>query len=430
MKLTDKEIQTFTTILEEELVPALGCTEPIAIAYAAATARDILGKIPERVLIKSSGNIIKNVKSVVVPNSDGMKGLEASAAIGLIGGNANKKMEVLEDVSPTDIEETRKFLKSKDIKVEALRTKALLHLSIEIFSGAESAFVEIIHQHTNIVRTMKNGKVVTEKPFSEEQNRGALTDRTWMTIEKILKFSSVAELSEPLVALLDRQIEYNGNIAKEGLSNTYGMNVGTRLLKQAEENNNTDLLTKAKAEAAAGSDARMSGSVMPVVTNSGSGNQGIAVSIPVMVFAEAMNVSREKLLRALLLSNLVAIHQKTSIGRLSAYCGAISAACGSAAGICYLHDGDYKQICDTITNTLATVAGLFCDGAKPSCAAKISSAVEAAVVGFRMAADNQVFEDGDGIVKSDIEETIAGVGAIASQGMLDTDRVILDVMLK
>ncbi len=428
MKLTDKEIDVFTKILEEELVPALGCTEPIAIAYAAATARDILGRLPERIAIKSSGNIIKNVKSVMVPNSGGMKGMCASAAIGVIGGNADKEMEVLEDISESAIEETRRFLETRKIDLQVLETKAALHFVVEIFAGSENASVEIIHQHTNIVRTTKNGKVLFEKPFSEEEKQGDLTDRSGLTVEKILAFASAVEIA-PLVPLLDRQIEYNSRIAQEGLTNKYGLNVGSRLLKQAELTSNTDLLIQARAEAAAGSDARMSGSILPVVTNSGSGNQGIVVTIPVVVFANAMHAPREKLLRALIVSNLVAIHQKTSIGRLSAYCGAITAACGSAAGICYLYDGDYQQVCNTITNTLATVSGIFCDGAKPSCAAKISSAVEAAVNGYRLAADDQVFASGDGIVKSDIEETITGIGNIASRGMIDTDKIILDVML-
>ncbi len=429
MKLTHKERQTFATILEEELVPALGCTEPIAIAYAAATARHILGKIPDTIIIKSSRNMIKNVKSVIVPNSNGMKGISASAAIGMTGGNPDKGMEVLEDIAPADMEAAKTFLAKNKIQVQLLQTKAQLHFMVEIFSGSESASVEIIHQHTNIVRKKKNGKIIFEKPFSEEKSRGALTDRSWMTIEKILEFSSTADISS-LIPLLERQMDYNSRIALEGLKKSYGLNVGSQLLIQAKENNNTDILVQARAKTAAAADARMGGSVMPVVTNSGSGNLGLTVSIPVMVFAEGMDAPREKLLRALILSNLVAIHQKTGIGRLSAYCGAVSAACGSAAGICFLHDGGYKQICDTITNTLATVSGLFCDGAKPSCAAKISSAVEAAVTGYRLAGANQAFENGDGVVKSDIEKTIAGIGEIASKGMIETDKIILDVMLE
>ena len=428
MELTDFDCNQFIAILQEELVPALGCTEPIAIAYAGAHARALLGKIPDRVCIKSSGNIIKNVKSVTVPNSGNMKGIPAAAAIGIIGGNPDKGLEVLADITEADIARTKEFLEKVPCKVSLLDTVASLHFIVEVFAGADSASVEIIHQHTNIVHTTKNGKDVLSVPFDPASANAALTDRSGLSVKKILEFADTINLDR-VRPILERQIDYNTRIAQEGLEHRYGINAGANLLKAAETEQAVTLKIRAQAAAAAGSDARMSGCTLPVVTNSGSGNQGLTASLPVIVFAEEKKLPHDKLLRGLLVSNLIAIHQKTRIGRLSAYCGAVSAACGSGAAVTYLSGGSYEQVCETITNTLAVVSGIVCDGAKPSCASKIATSVDAALNAHYLAMQNRVFEPGEGIVKGDIEKTIAGVGAVAADGMRETDKVILRIMV-
>ena len=429
MELTDFDCSQFIAILQEELVPALGCTEPIAIAYAGAHARALLGKIPDRVCIKSSGNIIKNVKSVTVPNSGNMKGIPAAAAIGIIGGNPDKGLEVLADITEADIIRTKEFLEQVPCKVSLLDTVASLHFIVEVFAGADSASVEIIHQHTNIVRTTKNGKEVMSVPFDPASANAALTDRSGLSVKKILAFADTIDLNR-VRPILERQIEYNTRIAQEGLEHRYGINAGANLLKAAEAERAVTVKIRAQAAAAAGSDARMSGCTLPVVTTSGSGNQGLTASLPVIVFAEEKKLPHDRLLRGLLVSNLIAIHQKTRIGRLSAYCGAVSAACGSGAAVTYLAGGSYEQVCETITNTLAVVSGIVCDGAKPSCASKIASSVDAALNAHYLAMQNRVFQAGEGIVKGDIEKTIAGVGSVAADGMRETDKVILRIMVE
>ena len=428
MELTDFDCNQFIAILQEELVPALGCTEPIAIAYAGAHARALLGKIPDRVCIKSSGNIIKNVKSVTVPNSGNMKGIPAAAAIGIIGGNPDKGLEVLADITEADIARTKEFLEKIPCKVSLLDTVASLHFIVEVFAGADSVSVEIIHQHTNIVRTTKNGKDVVSVPFDPSSANAALTDRSGLSVKKILEFADTIDLDR-VRPILERQIDYNTRIAQEGLEHRYGINAGANLLKAAEAEQAVTVKIRAQAVAAAGSDARMSGCTLPVVTNSGSGNQGLTASLPVIVFAEEKKLLHDKLLRGLLVSNLIAIHQKTRIGRLSAYCGAVSAGCGSGAAVTYLSGGSYEQVCETITNTLAVVSGIVCDGAKPSCASKIASSVDAALNAHYLAMQNRVFEPGEGIVKGDIEKTIAGIGVVAADGMRETDKVILRIMV-
>ena len=428
MELTDFDCNQFIAILQEELIPALGCTEPIAIAYAGAHARALLGKIPDRVCIKSSGNIIKNVKSVTVPNSGNMKGIPAAAAIGIIGGNPDKGLEVLADITEADIARTKEFLEKIPCKVSLLDTVASLHFIVEVFAGADSASVEIIHQHTNIVHATKNGKDVLSVPFDPASANAALTDRSGLSVKKILEFADTIDLDR-VRPILERQIDYNTRIAQEGLEHRYGINAGANLLKAAEAEQAVTLKIRAQATAAAGSDARMSGCTLPVVTNSGSGNQGLTASLPVIVFAEEKKLPHDKLLRGLLVSNLIAIHQKTRIGRLSAYCGAVSAGCGSGAAVTYLSGGSYEQVCATITNTLAVVSGIVCDGAKPSCASKIATSVDAALNAHYLAMQNRVFEPGEGIVKGDIEKTIAGVGAVAAAGMRAPAKVILRIMV-
>ena len=415
----------YTAILKEELVPALGCTEPIALAYASAECRKLLGDLPEKATAECSGNIIKNVKSVIIPNTGGMKGIEAAVAAGMIGGDASRGLEVLSAVREEDLPSIREYIAEKRVSVKLLHTSATLHFIITMKKGNDSASVEVIHQHTNIVKKIRNGEVVFQKDSSSEENMNeSLTDRSVLSVDGIIEFCETADLSL-FAPIIEEQIRCNSAICEEGLRNKWGVNIGQYLLETREK----DFITEAKATAAAGSDARMSGCVYPVVINSGSGNQGITVSVPVIVYCRRNSIGHEKLVRALAISNLIAIHQKTRIGRLSAYCGAVNAACGAATAITWLQGGTREQINETITNTLATISGMVCDGAKPSCAAKISLALEAAMMGHDLAMEDDNFLPGDGIVKSDVESTIIGVGEIASKGMVSTDETILNVMV-
>lgn len=415
----------YTAILKEELVPALGCTEPIALAYASAECRKLLGDLPEKATAECSGNIIKNVKSVIIPNTGGMKGIEAAVAAGMIGGDASRGLEVLSAVREEDLPSIREYIAEKRVSVKLLHTSATLHFIITMKKGNDSASVEVIHQHTNIVKKIRNGEVVFQKDSSSEENMNeSLTDRSVLSVDGIIEFGETADLSL-FAPIIEEQIRCNSAICEEGLRNKWGVNIGQYLLETREK----DFITEAKATAAAGSDARMSGCVYPVVINSGSGNQGITVSVPVIVYCRRNGIEHEKLVRALAISNLIAIHQKTRIGRLSAYCGAVNAACGAATAITWLQGGTRDQIKETITNTLATISGMVCDGAKPSCAAKISLALEAAMMGHDLAMEDDNFLPGDGIVKSDVESTIIGVGEIASKGMVSTDETILNVMV-
>ena len=407
----------YTAILKEELVPALGCTEPIALAYASAECRKLLGELPDKAVAECSGNIIKNVKSVIIPNTGGMKGIEAAVAAGMIGGDASRGLEVLSAVKEEDLPAIRDYIAAKRVSVKLLHTTAALHFIISMEKGSESASVEVIHQHTNIVKKVK------EVSSSEDMN-ASLTDRSVLSVDGIIEFGETADLSL-FAPIIEEQIRCNSAICEEGLRNKWGVNIGQYLLETREK----DFITEAKATAAAGSDARMSGCVYPVVINSGSGNQGITVSVPVIVYCRRNDIPHEKLVRALAISNLIAIHQKTRIGRLSAYCGAVNAACGAATAITWLQGGSREQINETITNTLATISGMVCDGAKPSCAAKISLALEAAMMGHDLAMEDDNFLPGDGIVKNDVESTIIGVGEIASKGMVSTDETILNVMV-
>ncbi len=415
----------YLTVLKEELIPALGCTEPIAIALASAKAREVLGEFPDKMIAACSGNIIKNVKGVIVPTTGDMRGIETSAILGAVGGNAEKQLEVLADVKPAHIEKTKALLATGLCEVEIIHGSANLDVIITAIKGDHSAVVEIKNKHSNIIRIEKDGKVLYSKDGQAAGHQTQELDRTQMNIEEIYDFANTVEISD-VKQLLDMQIEYNTKIAEEGLKNDYGANVGSTLLKCY----GTDIKTLAKAYPAAGSDARMSGCILPVVINSGSGNQGMTVSLPVIQYARFLGVSQEKLYRALVISNLVAIHQKTGIGSLSAYCGAVSAACGSGVGIAYLYGAGMDIIGKTITNTLANVSGIICDGAKPSCAAKIASSVDAALLGYHMAINNQVFHSGEGIVKDSVEETIKSVGRLGKEGMRETDVEILKIMVE
>lgn len=414
----------FTRILEEELVPALGCTEPIAIAFGAALCKEYLAVEPEKIEIQCSGNIIKNVMGVVVPNTNGMKGIDAAVAIGMVGGDASLGLEVLSTIDDSDIAKAASWVKKNSISVSVLDTKAKLHFIITMNAKDASASVEIIDTHTNVVRIIKDGKDIFSRSAETESDGTMVLDYSSLTVEDIIHYSETVEI-EKIAPIISRQIQYNSAISEEGLKQNWGAMVGKQILKSQ----GNDLLARIKAVAAAGADARMSGCDMPVVINSGSGNQGITASLPVIEFAKNIDASTEKLIRALALSNLIAIHQKSKIGALSAYCGVVTAASGAGAAITWLSGGNVSQVKDACSNSLVTISGMICDGAKPSCAGKIAMAVESAFLGYSMAMDQSRYVPGDGIVKNTIEETIDGVGEIANFGMNETDKVILSVML-
>lgn len=422
MEKSEISYQNCVKILEEELLPAMGCTEPIALAYAGAVARKVLGDLPERVEIEASGNIIKNVKSVIVPNTGKLKGIPAAAAAGIVAGNPDKQLEVIADVTEQQQKLIHKFLEEAEITVKVADSPYVFDIILTVYCGEDYAKVRICQYHTNIVLMEKNGAVLYSQELQQEAEN--LTDRGFLSVELILDFANSVDI-EDIRTCIGRQIEYNMAIAEEGLKNSYGANVGSTLLK----NNENSVKTIAKGWAAAGSDARMNGCEMPVVINSGSGNQGITASVPVIIYAKQLQSSEEKLYRALVLSNLIAIHQKTGIGRLSAYCGAVNAGAAAGCGIAYLLGGDYEAIKHTLVNALAIVSGMICDGAKASCAAKIATAVENGIFGYEMYCNGQQFCGGDGIVKNGVEQSISSVGQLGREGMRETDRVILDIMV-
>ena len=424
MEKTDKRYQAYIDILREELIPAMGCTEPIAVAYAAAAARNTLGELPDKVLVEASGSMIKNVKSVIVPNTDNMKGLEAAAAAGIVAGKQEKKLEVIADVTPEQTKAIRAYLDQTDIKVRHVENGVTFDIILTVWKGEHSAQVRIAVFHTNIVHVEKDGEVLVDIPVHGD-NEETLTDRSLLDMEHIWDFANTVDV-EDVRSILEPQIRCNMAIAEEGLRGNYGANIGSVLLDM--EGN--DVRVRAKAYAAAGSDARMNGCEQPVVINSGSGNQGITSSVPVIVCARATGRSHEELLRALAVANLVTIHLKTGIGRLSAYCGAVSAGCGAAAGLAYLQGGDYDTVAHTVVNTVAMDSGIICDGAKASCAAKIAAAVDAGLLGLAMYRSGNQFFGGDGIVKKGVENTIANVGRLARLGMAQTDKQIIQLMME
>ena len=420
--------QDYVNILKEELVPAMGCTEPIAIAYAAAVARQTLGALAERMEVEASGNIIKNVKSVFVPNTGGLRGIPAAAAAGMAAGNPALELEVLSQIEEAEQSAIRQYLEETPIAVKLATSPFIFDITIRAWAGEESALVRIVNYHTNIVRIEKNGRVLKEVEAQAAAEEG-LTDKSVLSVEGILEFARECRLSD-VEETLGRQVRYNTAIAEEGLRGDYGANIGSVLLAAYGD----DVKIRAKAMAAAGSDARMNGCGLPVVIVSGSGNQGLTASLPVVEFAKELGVDRETMLRAVLVSDLVTIHLKAEIGRLSAYCGAVSAGCGSGAGIAWLYGREkdpaslLKDVSHTIVNALAVDSGIVCDGAKASCAAKIASAVDAGLLGFYMYQKGQQFRGGDGIISKGVEETIRNIGLLATQGMRETDREILDIM--
>ncbi len=415
--------QTYVKILERELICAMGCTEPIALAYCGAKARAVLGSLPDRIRVEASGNIIKNVKSVVVPNTEGRRGIQAAVAIGVLGGDETALLQVISNVSPETRAQLGAYMEQTEIVVEPLESDCLLDMIVTVSDGDSQAKVRIANEHTNIVLIEKNGEVLFEKdPSAEEASEEDIPDYSLLTVKDIYDFATTCD-TEDVRPILDRQIELNSAISEEGLRNDYGANIGKVLLHTG-----SDVLTRAKARAAAGSDARMNGCELPVVICSGSGNQGLTTSLPVIEYARELQADQETLYRALLISNLITLHAKTGIGRLSAYCGAVSAGAGAGAGVAYLHGGNEEVISHTIVNALAISSGIVCDGAKSSCAAKIATAVETGIFGFEMYRNGQQFYGGDGLVVKGVENSIDNFSRLGRIGMRETDREIILMM--
>ena len=418
--LTEQRKDYYVNILRDELVPAMGCTEPIAIAYASAKAKAVLGDFPTSCEIEVSGNIIKNAKSVVVPHSGGMRGIEAAVIAGLVGGNPDARLEVLSHVTAEEIQTMKKVREEFPVKVSLSNSGYPFDIHITLRSGTDTSSVRITNRHTNIVEITKNGECL----FKGEIIESVEVKKKDLSIEEIVEFSTSVDIND-VKGILKRQIDYNMAIAEEGLRGNWGANIGKVYLSSYSE----DVSVKAKAYAAAGSDARMNGCELPVIINSGSGNQGMTASIPVVVYWRELGLDEEKLYRALCISNLVTIHVKQGIGTLSAYCGAVAAGAGAGTGIAYLYGGGFREIAHTLVNALAIDSGLICDGAKASCAAKIATAVENGILGFNLYRSGNQFLDGDGIVKKGVENTIRNISRLAKDGMRDTDKEILSIMM-
>lgn len=423
MHSTDLVYKTCVQVLKEELLPAMGCTEPIAIAYAAAVARRTLGALPARVTVTASGNIIKNVKCVFVPNTGGLRGIPAAAAAGIVAGRDELLLEVISKATAAEQAEIRAYLERTPITVKLSDSPHIFDIDIRVEADGHTARARIVQHHTNIVRIEKDGEILLDVDCSAAAAEDGLCDRSCLSVAGILDFVEGAAL-EDIEGPVRRQIEYNTRIAEEGLSGSWGANIGKVLL----DTYGSDVKVRARAMAAAGSDARMNGCSLPVVIVSGSGNQGITASLPVVEFAKELGVGYDKTIRAVALSDLITVHLKSGIGRLSAYCGAVSAGCGSGAGIAYLYGGGLREVEHTIVNSIAIDSGIVCDGAKASCAAKIASAVDAGILGYHMYKNGQEFRAGDGLVTHGVEETIRNIGTLAREGMRETDREILHIM--
>ena len=419
-----KLYRQYIAILEEELRPAMGCTEPIALAYAAAKAREVLGTIPDRVEARVSGNIIKNVKSVVVPNTDGLRGIAAAICAGIVAGEAEKELQVISSVTDQQRSCLQAYMAQAEVNISPSESDLVFDIDLTLYApSGDRVRLRIVNHHTNIVLIQKNTEVLLELPVTESSEDN-LTDKSCLSIEKIVEFADALDV-EDIRGCVGRQIEYNMAIANAGLEGNWGANIGRVILRQQGKS----LEKRACAYAAAGSDARMSGCEKPVIILSGSGNQGITASVPVVIVAREMGASEEELFKAVAVSDLVTIHQKTGIGRLSAYCGAISAGCGAGAGIAYLRGGRFHAVAHTVVNAIAILSGTICDGAKPSCAAKIAAAVDAGILGYDMYLENQQFYGGDGIVTKGVDKTVTNVGRLAREGMRETDKTILEIML-
>ena len=423
MHKEDQLYKEYLAILKEELIPAMGCTEPIALAYAASKAKEVLGELPDKVVVEASGSIIKNVKSVIVPNTNQLKGISAAAAAGIVAGNCDRELEVISEVDEQKKQEIAEYLRNTFFEEKFLDEGNVFDLIVTLYKDKDYSKVRISHYHTNIVLIERNGEVLFKKEDNREKTHS--TNRNCLNMEAIYDFSNTVDI-EDVRETIERQIEYNTSIALEGLKNNYGANIGKVLLKHGGDS----VDVRAKAMAASASDARMNGCEMPVIINSGSGNQGITCSLPVIEYAKEYNINKDKLIRALVLSNLVAIHEKTRIGTLSAFCGAVSAGASAGAGIAYLLDGSYDAIIHTVVNALAISSGIICDGAKASCAAKISTSVDAGIFGYQMYLEHQEFKGGDGIVVKGIENTIRNIGRLSSEGMRETNKEIISMMIE
>ena len=424
MERQDKAYQDLVAILREELIPAMGCTEPVALAYASALARKTLGATPTRVAVEASGNLVKNVKSVVVPNTGGLKGIPAAVAAGIVAGDPGRELEVIAGVPEEQKPAIAEYMTTTPIEVSLADTDQVLDMVIRVFAGEDAASVRIAGHHTNVVHIEKNGRVLQDKPVDADGDSGDGTDRDFMTLETIWDFAQCVDIAD-VKDLLDRQISFNMAICEEGLRGDYGANIG-KVIRDKQEDT---LKNRAIYTAAAGSDARMNGCELPVVVNSGSGNQGITASVPVVVYGRGIGADEEKIYRALVLSDLTAIYQKEGIGRLSAYCGAVNAGAAAACGIAYLDGGDFRTVAHTLVNSLAVISGMVCDGAKASCAGKIAMAIEAGFLGYEMFDRGQQFRDGEGIVRKGVDNTVSNVGRLGRIGMRQADLEILKMML-
>ena len=414
--------EAYSAILREEIVPATGCTEPISIAYCAAKAQQVLAMQPTAVTVSVSGNILKNVKSVVVPNTNGLKGIRAAVAAGIVCGDAEKGMQVISSVTEEQRDAVTRFMETTPIDVSCAETDCALYISITLYARTSYSRVVIANNHSNIVEIMKNGEAIFKKPIVV-QSEDSLTDKSCLNVHDIFEYANNVDL-DLVKDLLNMQITYNMAICEEGLQHEYGANIGKVILSE----NVSDAKTIARAYAAAGSDARMSGCEMPVAILCGSGNQGITASVPVICYAKHYGVNQERMYRALILSDLLTVYQKAGIGRLSAYCGAISAGCAAGSAIAYLLGGDETVVAHTLVNAIAMISGTICDGAKPSCAAKIAAAIDTGILGYQMYLHQQQFYHGDGIVAPNADETVHNIGRIASEGMLETDQTIISIM--
>ena len=422
MEKNSKIYQAYVNILREELLPAMGCTEPIALAYAASYAKKTLGQLPDKVLIDVSGSIIKNVKSVIVPNTGDMRGLDVAAAAGIVAGNPDKKLEVLAQVTPSQIQEIKNFAKNTPIKINHVENGFMFDMMVTVSKGNSYAKVRLVNNHTNVVLVEKDGEKLVDNGTAMDE--GKFTDRSVLNMKDIWEFINTMDVAD-VQPTLEPQVRYNMAIAERGIKEDFGANVGKTILAAFGDS----LDNRARAMAAAGSDARMNGCEEPVIINSGSGNQGITVSVPIVVYARELKVTEEKMYRALALGNLTSIHEKTPIGVLSAYCGAVSAGAGAGAGIAYLCGSGYEGVVTTVSNALAVVSGMICDGAGSSCAGKIAASVEAGIIGYKMYVKGQAYKGHDGILGGNIEETISNVGRLAKEGMETTNNKILEIMV-
>ena len=424
MKKGEHLYQQYLNILREELRPAMGCTEPIALAYAGAKARQLLGAVPEKIRLFVSGNIIKNVKSVVVPNTGGLHGMAAAVCAGIVAGDPERELQVISKVEPQQHGQIRDYMEQVDLEIQPADSELVFDIDLYVYAGGDEVRLRIINHHTNIIHIRKNDQILVDLPVCES-SEDQLTDKSCLNIEDIVAFADCLDV-EDIRELVGRQVELNMAIAEEGLLNNWGANVGSVLLRYQ----GGSVEKKACAYAAAASDARMSGCEKPVIIVSGSGNQGITACVPVAVYAREKQINEDKMLRAVALSDLVTLYQKAGIGRLSAYCGAISAGCGAGAAIAYLQGGDARAVAHVVVNAVAILSGTICDGAKPSCAAKIAAAVDAGILGYQMFLEGQQFYGGDGIVTKGVDKTVRNVGILAREGMKETDRTILEIMLQ